>query len=63
MSIILGLMREHERRLEKLSLRKQLKLKCQEQNQTPGHDKALVPVGVTAGMCQPMPISVYGQPG
>ncbi|KAK4752537.1 hypothetical protein SAY87_021335 [Trapa incisa] len=58
-----GLMREHERRLEKLSLRKQLKLKCQEQNQTPGHNKALVPVGVTAGMFQPVPISIYGQPG
>ncbi|KAK9198773.1 hypothetical protein WN944_013959 [Citrus x changshan-huyou] len=31
----------NERKLEKLSLRKQLKLKCQEQNFTPVHDRAL----------------------
>ncbi|KAK4744129.1 hypothetical protein SAY87_010441 [Trapa incisa] len=58
-----GLMREHEKRLEKLSLRKQLKLKCQEQNQTTGHNKAVVPVGVTAIMYQPIPVSIYGQQG
>ncbi|OWM65219.1 hypothetical protein CDL15_Pgr008808 [Punica granatum] len=58
-----GLVREHERRLEKLSLRKQLKLKCQEQNPTLGHDKAIINVGVNAGICQPMPLSIYGQPG
>ncbi|PON69666.1 BTB-kelch protein [Trema orientale] len=56
-----GITRESEQRLEKLSLRKQLKLKCQEQNLTPIQDKALVRVGVGANMCQPSTVPVYGQ--
>ncbi|KAL6177987.1 hypothetical protein ACLB2K_049507 [Fragaria x ananassa] len=58
-----GLVRESERRLEKLSLRKQLKLKCQEQNLTPIHDRALVPVGTGADIFQHGTIPFYGQPG
>ncbi|XP_048135837.1 uncharacterized protein LOC115742287 isoform X3 [Rhodamnia argentea] len=58
-----GLTREQEPRLEKLSLRKKLKLKCQEQNLTLGQDKALVQVGVTTSTFQPVPLSIYGQPG
>ncbi|PRQ16354.1 putative kelch-type beta propeller [Rosa chinensis] len=58
-----GLVRESERRLEKLSLRKQLKLKCQEQNLTPVHDRALVPVGTGAEIFQPTTVPFYGQPG
>ncbi|KAL3748624.1 hypothetical protein ACJRO7_009800 [Eucalyptus globulus] len=58
-----GLTREQEPRPEKLSLRKKLKLKCQEQNLSLGHDKALVQVGVTTSAFQPVPLSVYGQPG
>nr|XP_048330190.1 uncharacterized protein LOC107419037 isoform X2 [Ziziphus jujuba var. spinosa] len=56
-----GLTRETERRLDKLSLRKQLKLKCQEQNLTPVHDKALVRVGIDANMGPPATVPVYGQ--
>ncbi|XP_030532409.1 rab9 effector protein with kelch motifs-like [Rhodamnia argentea] len=58
-----GIIREHKQRLEKLPLRKKLKLKCQEQNLTLGHDKALVQVGVSARSCQPVPLSICGQPG
>ncbi|KAM1786570.1 hypothetical protein ACFX12_039329 [Malus domestica] len=50
-----------ERKLEKLSLRKQLKLKCQEQNLASVHDRALGPVGTSADMSQPMPVP-YDQP-
>ncbi|XP_034216425.1 tip elongation aberrant protein 1-like isoform X3 [Prunus dulcis] len=57
-----GLTRESERRLEKLSLRKQLKLKCQEQNLTSFHDKPLVNVGTGADMRQPMTVPFYAQP-
>ncbi|BBH04024.1 Galactose oxidase/kelch repeat superfamily protein, partial [Prunus dulcis] len=53
---------ESERRLEKLSLRKQLKLKCQEQNLTSFHDKPLVNVGTGADMRQPMTVPFYAQP-
>ncbi|XP_048443687.1 tip elongation aberrant protein 1 isoform X1 [Pyrus x bretschneideri] len=56
-----GLARENESKLEKLSLRKKLKLKCQEQNLTSVHDRALVPVGTSADMSQPMPVSFYAQ--
>ncbi|KAK6128175.1 hypothetical protein DH2020_038077 [Rehmannia glutinosa] len=60
-----GLFRElerDERRIEKLSLRKQLKLKCQEQRTvTPAYEKA--PFGVEhehdTTIYQPMPISSY----
>ncbi|ONI08899.1 hypothetical protein PRUPE_5G207100 [Prunus persica] len=57
-----GLTRESERRLEKLSLRKQLKLKCQEQNLTSFHDKPLVNVETGADMRQPMTVPFYAQP-
>ncbi|KAI8543093.1 hypothetical protein RHMOL_Rhmol08G0191700 [Rhododendron molle] len=47
-----------ERRLEKLSLRKQLKLKCQEQNMftPPAYDKALVRIDTNADLYQPIPM-------
>ncbi|KAF5934086.1 hypothetical protein HYC85_030257 [Camellia sinensis] len=47
-----------ERRLEKLSLRKQLKLKCQEQNMLtpPAYDKALVRIETNADLYQPIPM-------
>ncbi|CAK9147944.1 unnamed protein product [Ilex paraguariensis] len=48
-----------ERRLEKLSLRKQLKLKCQEQHI---HDKALVRVETDSAIYQHMPGPTYMQP-
>jgi len=59
----LGLTREHQRRLDKLPLRKKQKLKCQEQNLTLGHENALVQVGVSTSSYQPVPQSIYGQPG
>ncbi|KAJ7978755.1 Kelch domain-containing protein 3 [Quillaja saponaria] len=52
-----GLGREGEQRLEKLSLKKQLKLKCQEQNQ---NSKALV--AFSADIIQPMNFSCNSQP-
>ncbi|XP_039157224.1 actin-fragmin kinase-like [Eucalyptus grandis] len=58
-----GLTREHQRRLEKLPLRKKLKLKCQEQNLTLGHENGLVQVGVSTSSYQPVPQLIYGQPG
>ncbi|KAL3748626.1 hypothetical protein ACJRO7_009802 [Eucalyptus globulus] len=58
-----GLTGEHEQRLEKLPSRKKLKLKCQEQNLTLGQDKALVQLGVSSSSNQPVPLSIYGQPG
>ncbi|XP_056175450.1 uncharacterized protein LOC115662401 isoform X2 [Syzygium oleosum] len=58
-----GLTREYKRRLEKLPLRKKLKLKCHEQNLTLGHDQALVRVGESTSTDQPEPLSIYGQPG
>ncbi|KAL6972481.1 hypothetical protein U1Q18_005192 [Sarracenia purpurea var. burkii] len=56
-----GLTKENERderRLEKLSLRKQLKLKCQEQNMLtpPSYDKALVRIETNADPYQPIPM-------
>ncbi|TQD72389.1 hypothetical protein C1H46_042080 [Malus baccata] len=57
-----GLARENESKLEKLSLRKKLKLKCQEQNPASVHDRALVLVGTSADTSQPMPVSFYAQP-
>ncbi|XP_022728743.1 uncharacterized protein LOC111284284 isoform X2 [Durio zibethinus] len=57
-----GLVRD-ERKLEKLSLRKQLKLKCQEKNLSNLlHDKALVGIEVSNDMQQPVPLSSYAQP-
>ncbi|XP_056175447.1 nitrile-specifier protein 5-like [Syzygium oleosum] len=58
-----GLTREHKRRLAKLPLRKKLKPKCQEQNLTLGHDKALVQVGVSTSSYQPVSLLISGQPG
>ncbi|KAJ4713221.1 kelch domain-containing protein 3-like isoform X2 [Melia azedarach] len=52
----------NERKLEKLSLRKQLKLKCQEQNLTPVHERALVRIDTISDAHQPTPLSSYGQP-
>uniref|UniRef100_A0A2N9HE66 Uncharacterized protein n=1 Tax=Fagus sylvatica TaxID=28930 RepID=A0A2N9HE66_FAGSY len=57
-----GLTREKEWRLDKLSLRKQLKLKCQEQNLTP-HDKALVRIGTGVDTYQPIIVPSLSQPG
>ncbi|OMO62949.1 Kelch repeat type 2 [Corchorus capsularis] len=56
-----GLVVRDERKLEKLSLRKQLKLKCQEQNLS-NLDKALVRIEVNNDVHQPVPLSSYGQP-
>ncbi|XP_034673926.1 kelch repeat-containing protein 1-like isoform X1 [Vitis riparia] len=51
-----------ERKLERLSMRKQLKLKCQEQYlPAPGHDKALLTIGANAVLCQSRPSASYGQ--
>ncbi|KAI6683250.1 hypothetical protein NL676_029163 [Syzygium grande] len=58
-----GLTRVYERRLEKLRLRKKLKLKCQEQNLTLGDDQALVQVGVSTSSYQPVPLLIYDQSG
>ncbi|KAG2679516.1 hypothetical protein I3760_11G053300 [Carya illinoinensis] len=58
-----GLIREKEWRLDKLSLRKQLKLKCQEQNFIHAHDKALVRIGTAADLYQPIVVPSFGQPG
>ncbi|KAH9778225.1 F25I16.5 protein [Citrus sinensis] len=52
----------NERKLEKLSLRKQLKLKCQEQNFTPVHDRALVRIDTISDVHQPTPLLSYGEP-
>ncbi|KAF5730202.1 hypothetical protein HS088_TW20G00574 [Tripterygium wilfordii] len=52
-----------ERRPEKLSLRKQLKLKCQEQNLTPMPDKALTRIENNPDVRHPMIFMGYGQPG
>ncbi|KDP31367.1 hypothetical protein JCGZ_11743 [Jatropha curcas] len=50
-----------ERRLEKLSLRKQLKLKCQEQNlNSPLHESALIRIDSSADFHQTVP--TYVQP-
>ncbi|KAE8681417.1 Transporter associated with antigen processing protein 2 isoform 1 [Hibiscus syriacus] len=58
-----GLVVWDERKLEKLSLRKQLKLKCQEQNLSNfGHDKALLRIDVGNHVNQPIPLSSSGQP-
>ncbi|XP_035543495.1 tRNA wybutosine-synthesizing protein 2/3/4-like isoform X3 [Juglans regia] len=58
-----GLIREKEWRLDKLSLRKQLKLKCQEQNFIHAQDKALVRIGAGAELYQPIVVPSFGQPG
>ncbi|KAK3037975.1 hypothetical protein RJ639_030680, partial [Escallonia herrerae] len=61
-----GLAREterDERRLEKLSLRKQLKLKCQEQHTlSPVYDKAMVRVDANAGFYQTIHMPLHMQP-
>ncbi|XVF54447.1 hypothetical protein PTKIN_Ptkin05aG0180800 [Pterospermum kingtungense] len=58
-----GLVVQDERKLEKLSLKKQLKLKCQEQNLSNlVHDKALVRIEVSNDEHQPVPLASYGQP-
>ncbi|GAV75310.1 Kelch_3 domain-containing protein/Kelch_4 domain-containing protein, partial [Cephalotus follicularis] len=57
-----GLVRD-DRKLEKLSLRKQLKLKCQEQNLTSSaRDRALVAIDTSVIMHQLVPVSTFGQP-
>lgn len=62
---MLELVRENgrdARKLERLSMRKQLKLKCQEQYlPAPGHDKALLTVGANAVLCQSRPSASHGQ--
>ncbi|KAK8560002.1 hypothetical protein V6N12_012810 [Hibiscus sabdariffa] len=54
-----GLVARDERKLEKLSLRKQLKLKCQEQNLC---NLAHARIEVGNDVNQPIPLSGYGQP-
>ncbi|KAI4335890.1 hypothetical protein L6164_014488 [Bauhinia variegata] len=57
-----GLARETEQRPEKLSLRKQLKLKCQEQNVNTVQNQGLFRYGVGADVSQPMTMLGYSQP-
>ncbi|XP_029129318.1 kelch domain-containing protein 3 isoform X2 [Cajanus cajan] len=57
-----GIARESEQRPEKLSLRKQLKLKCQEQNLNPSQNQVLVRYGVGSDMGQIMTVLNYSQP-
>ncbi|KAI4343981.1 hypothetical protein L6164_011261 [Bauhinia variegata] len=57
-----GLARETEQRPEKLSLRKQLKLKCQEQNLNTVQNRGLFRYGVGADVSQPMTVLGYSQP-
>lgn len=52
-----------EQTAEKLSLKKQLKLKCKEQHcVTPVHNKDLLKIGTHTVVCQPTPVAVRGQP-
>ncbi|KAJ1388557.1 Kelch-type beta propeller [Sesbania bispinosa] len=57
-----GIARESEQRPEKLSLRKQLKLKCQEQNLNPGQNQVLVRYGVGADVSPITTVLNYSQP-
>ncbi|XP_062116747.1 uncharacterized protein LOC133830714 isoform X2 [Humulus lupulus] len=57
-----GITRESELRLDKLSLRKQLKLKCQEQL-APIQDNTPARLEGGANMYQPSTVPVYGQAG
>nr|XP_025617114.1 tip elongation aberrant protein 1 isoform X1 [Arachis hypogaea] len=57
-----GIARESEQRPEKLSLRKQLKLKCQEQNTNPVQNQVLVRYGVGADVSPLMTVLNYSQP-
>ncbi|KAF8399614.1 hypothetical protein HHK36_015483 [Tetracentron sinense] len=55
-----------EKRHEKLSLRKQLKKKCQEQylsTSLPENDRGVLKIGQMADLCRPMPLPSYGQEG
>ncbi|BAT76508.1 hypothetical protein VIGAN_01452500 [Vigna angularis var. angularis] len=56
-----GIARESEQRPEKLSLRKQLKLKCQEQNPNPSQNQVLARYGVGSDMGQIMSVLNYSQ--
>lgn len=60
--IVIGLVRGNEWRPERLSLKKQLKLRCQEQNHSSGTDIALVRSGTSAVTGHPIPVSSFGQP-
>ncbi|XP_052723198.1 tip elongation aberrant protein 1 isoform X8 [Vigna angularis] len=57
----IGIARESEQRPEKLSLRKQLKLKCQEQNPNPSQNQVLARYGVGSDMGQIMSVLNYSQ--
>ncbi|XP_038880676.1 host cell factor 2 isoform X3 [Benincasa hispida] len=57
-----GLAKENERKPEKLSLRKQLKLKCQEQNLNASHGRAMVQIGISDDVIQPIAVQGYGAP-
>lgn len=58
-----GLVVRDEGKLEKLSLRKQLKLKCQEQNlANPMHDRALISAEMSTELHQPLALSSFGRP-
>lgn len=56
-----GIARENEQRPEKLSLRKQLKMKCQENNLNPIQNRGLVTHGV-GDISQPLTVLNYTQP-
>uniref|UniRef100_A0A0R0JV95 Uncharacterized protein n=1 Tax=Glycine max TaxID=3847 RepID=A0A0R0JV95_SOYBN len=56
-----GIARESEQRPEKLSLKKQLKLKCLEQNPNPSQNQVLVRYGVGSDVGQIMTVLNYSQ--
>lgn len=58
---LLGIARESEQRPEKLSLKKQLKLKCLEQNPNPSQNQVLVRYGVGSDVGQTMKVLNYSQ--
>ncbi|KAK7330276.1 hypothetical protein VNO77_24466 [Canavalia gladiata] len=57
-----GIVRENDQRPEKLSLRKQLKLKCQEHNLNTSQNQVLVRYGVGSDVGQIMTVLNYSQP-
>ncbi|KAH1201500.1 Rab9 effector protein with kelch motifs [Glycine max] len=59
--IFIGIARESEQRPEKLSLKKQLKLKCLEQNPNPSQNQVLVRYGVGSDVGQTMKVLNYSQ--
>lgn len=54
--------RQYAQRVEKLSMRKQLRLKTQEQQHIASvHEKTFPNIGTNAVPFQPIPVPIYGQ--